>query len=237
MKCSLVSREVIADSIETVGRGQCLDGILAVGGCDKNMPGALIAMARLNIPAIFVYAGTIKPGHYKGEDLTVVSAFEAVGAYNAGNLSEEDLVQVERNACPGAGACGGMYTANTMSSAIEAMGLSLPMTSTMGGGGRGEGGLDRGGGPGPRRRHREGPPAPADPHPGGARERDRGHDGGGRLDERRPPPPGHRPRGRGRPLDRRLRADPEAGAGLLRPQAPPVGTWPRICGPRGASPS
>ncbi len=131
MKCSLVSREVIADSIETVSRGQCHDGVLAVGGCDKNMPGALIALARLDIPAIFVYGGTIKPGHYKGNDLTVVSVFEAVGAHGAGKMSDTDFVQIERCAIPGRGSCGGMYTANTMSSAIEAMGMSLPGSSTM----------------------------------------------------------------------------------------------------------
>jgi len=122
---------VIADSIETVCNAQCVDGVLAVGGCDKNMPGALIAIARMNIPAVFVYGGTIKPGHYKGQDLTVVSAFEAVGQYSAHKLSEADLLEVERRACPGAGACGGMFTANTMSSAIEAMGMSLPYSSTM----------------------------------------------------------------------------------------------------------
>ena len=131
MKYSLVSRDVIADSIETVCNGQSLDGVLAIGGCDKNMPGAMIAMARMNIPAIFVYGGTIKPGHYEGEDLTVVSAFEAVGEYSAGKISEERLLGVERNACPGAGSCGGMYTANTMSSAFEAMGMSLMYSSTM----------------------------------------------------------------------------------------------------------
>ena len=131
MKCSLVSREVIADSIETVCRAQCLDGVLAVGGCDKNMPGALIAMARLNIPALFVYGGTIKPGHYAGHDLTVVSVFEAVGEHGAGTLSDADFLEIERRACPGKGSCGGMFTANTMSSAIEAMGMSLPGSSTM----------------------------------------------------------------------------------------------------------
>lgn len=130
MKYSLVSREVIADAIETVGNGQSLDGMLATGGCDKNMPGAMIALARLNIPAIFVYGGTIKPGHYKNQELTIVSAFEAVGQYSAGKLSAEDLHGVERNACPGAGACGGMYTANTMSSAFEALGMSLMGSST-----------------------------------------------------------------------------------------------------------
>jgi len=131
MKYSLVSREVIADSIETVCNGQSMDGVLAIGGCDKNMPGAMIAIARLNIPAIFVYGGTIKPGKLDGQDLTVVSAFEAVGQHSAGKITEEQLVAVERNACPGAGSCGGMFTANTMSSAFEAMGMSLPYSSTM----------------------------------------------------------------------------------------------------------
>ncbi len=131
MKYSLVSREVIADSIETVCNGQSMDGVIAIGGCDKNMPGAMIAMARLNIPSIFVYGGTIKPGHYEGEDLNIVSAFEAVGEYSAGKISQERLLGVERNACPGAGSCGGMYTANTMSSAFEAMGMSLMYSSTM----------------------------------------------------------------------------------------------------------
>ncbi|HEY9761645.1 MAG TPA: dihydroxy-acid dehydratase [Trichocoleus sp.] len=131
MKYSLVSREVIADSIETVCNGQSLDGVVAIGGCDKNMPGAMIAFARLNIPAIFVYGGTIKPGHYNGKDLTVVSAFEAVGQYSAGRIGDEELMGVERHACPGAGSCGGMFTANTMSSAFEAMGMSLMYSSTM----------------------------------------------------------------------------------------------------------
>ncbi len=131
MKYSLASREVIADSIETVCNAQCVDGVVAVGGCDKNMPGALMAIARMDIPAVFVYGGTIKPGHYKGEALTIVSAFEAVGKYSAHQLSESDLLEVERRACPGAGACGGMFTANTMSSAIEALGMSLPYSSTM----------------------------------------------------------------------------------------------------------
>ena len=131
MKYSLVSREVIADSIETVCQGQSMDGVIALGGCDKNMPGAMIALARMNIPAIFVYGGTTKPGWYNGEDLTIVSAFEAVGQFQANKLPEADLKGVERNACPGAGSCGGMFTANTMSSAFEAMGMSLPYSSTM----------------------------------------------------------------------------------------------------------
>ena len=131
MKFSLISREVIADSIETVCRGQQMDGLLAIGGCDKNMPGAMIAIARLNIPAIFVYGGTIKAGNYHGKDLTIVSAFEAVGEFLAGKIDEKELSEIEKLACPGAGSCGGMYTANTMSSAIEAMGMSLPFSSTM----------------------------------------------------------------------------------------------------------
>lgn len=131
MKYSLISREVIADSIETVCRGQQMDGLLAVGGCDKNMPGAMIAIARLNIPSIFVYGGTIKAGRLDDKDLTVVSAFEAVGEYLAGKIDDARLNAVEKNACPGAGSCGGMYTANTMSSAIEAMGMALPYSSTM----------------------------------------------------------------------------------------------------------
>ena len=131
MKYSLVSREVIADSIETAVQAQSMDGLVAIGGCDKNMPGALMAIGRMNIPSIFVYGGTIKPGHYKGVDLTVVSSFEAVGEYTAGKISKEHMLGVERRACPGAGSCGGMFTANTMSSAIEAMGMSLPYSSTM----------------------------------------------------------------------------------------------------------
>ena len=131
MKCSLVSREVIADSIEAVCRGASMDAVICVGGCDKNMPGALIAMARLDIPSIFVYGGTIKPGHLDGKDLTVVSSFEAVGQFSAGSIDQDQLTDIEKNACPGFGSCGGMYTANTMSSAIEAMGMSLPYSSTM----------------------------------------------------------------------------------------------------------
>ena len=131
MKYSLVSREVIADSIETACNAQCMDGLLAVGGCDKNMPGAMIAIARMNIPAVFVYGGTIKPGHYDGRDLTVVSVFEAVGEHSAHKIGDAELLEVERRACPGAGSCGGMFTANTMSSIFEAMGMSLPYSSTM----------------------------------------------------------------------------------------------------------
>lgn len=125
MKYSLVSREVIADAIETSTNGQLMDGVLVIGACDKNMPGGMMAIARMNVPAIYVYGGTIKPGKWKGQDLTIVSTFEAVGAYTAGKMSREDYDGIERNACPTVGACGGMYTANTMSSSFEALGMSL----------------------------------------------------------------------------------------------------------------
>ncbi len=131
MKYSLVSREVIADAIETSVNGQAMDGALVVGGCDKNMPGGMMAIARMNVPAIYVYAGTIKPGKWKGQDLTIVSAFEAVGAFAAGKMSKEDFDGIEHNACPSVGACGGMYTANTMSSSFEALGMSLLGSSQM----------------------------------------------------------------------------------------------------------
>ncbi|TAK42772.1 MAG: dihydroxy-acid dehydratase [Betaproteobacteria bacterium] len=131
MKYSLVSREVIADAIETSVNGQAMDGALVVGGCDKNMPGGMIALARMNVPGIFVYGGTIKPGRWKGQDLTIVSAFEAVGAYAARKMSAEDFLGIEKNACPTVGACGGQYTANTMSSSFEALGMSLLGSSQM----------------------------------------------------------------------------------------------------------
>src|SRR3982751_1507498 len=131
MKYSLVSREVIADAIETSVNGQCMDGVLVVGGCDKNMPGGMMAMARINVPAIFVYAGTIKPGFWKGQKLTIVSPFEAVGAFSAGKMAREDFEGIEKNACPSVGACGGQYTANTMSSSFEALGMSLLASSQL----------------------------------------------------------------------------------------------------------
>ncbi len=130
MRYSLVSRDVIADSIETVCGAQYYDGLIAVPGCDKNMPGSVIAMGRLNRPSIMIYGGTIAPGHYKGQDLNIVSAFEALGQKMAGQLDEADFKGIVKHACPGAGACGGMYTANTMASAIEALGMSLPYSSS-----------------------------------------------------------------------------------------------------------
>lgn len=131
MKFSLISREVIADCIETCVNGQWMDGVIVIGGCDKNMPGGMIALARTNVPGIYVYGGTIKPGHWKGKDLTIVSSFEAVGEFTAGRMSEEDFEGIEKNACPSSGSCGGMYTANTMSSSFEALGMSLLYSSTM----------------------------------------------------------------------------------------------------------
>ena len=131
MKYSLVSREVIADCIETCVQGQWMDGAVVIGGCDKNMPGGMIALARMNVPGIYVYGGTIRPGHWKGKDLTIVSSFEAVGEFTAGRMSQEDFEGIERNACPSTGSCGGMYTANTMSSSFEALGMSLLYSSTM----------------------------------------------------------------------------------------------------------
>jgi dihydroxy-acid dehydratase len=131
MKYSLVSREVIADCVETCVGGQWMDGVMVIGGCDKNMPGGMMGMLRANVPAIYIYGGTILPGRYKGQDLNIVSVFEAVGQFSAGKMSEEDFCQIERRAIPGSGSCGGMYTANTMSSSFEALGLSLPYASTM----------------------------------------------------------------------------------------------------------
>jgi len=131
MKFSLISREVIADCIETCVNGQWMDGVVVIGGCDKNMPGGMIALARTNVPGIYVYGGTIRPGHWKGKDLTIVSAFEAVGEFTAGRMSAEDFDGIEKNACPSSGSCGGMYTANTMSSSFEALGMSLLYSSTM----------------------------------------------------------------------------------------------------------
>ena len=131
MKYSLVSREVIADCVETCVGGQWMDGVMVIGGCDKNMPGGMMGMLRANVPSIYIYGGTILPGRYKGQDLNIVSVFEAVGQFSAGNMSEEDFQQIERRAIPGSGSCGGMYTANTMSSSFEALGLSLPYASTM----------------------------------------------------------------------------------------------------------
>jgi dihydroxy-acid dehydratase len=131
MKYSLVSREVISDCVETCVGGQWMDGVIVIGGCDKNMPGGMMGMLRANVPSLYIYGGTILPGKYKGQDLNIVSVFEAVGQFTAGNMSEEDFCEIEHRAIPGSGSCGGMYTANTMSSSFEALGMSLPYSSTM----------------------------------------------------------------------------------------------------------
>ena len=234
MKYSLVSREVIADSIETVCGAQSMDGVVAIGGCDKNMPGAMIAIARMNIPAIFVYGGTIKPGHYGGRDLTVVSAFEAVGQHSAGKIDDEELLEVERRACPGKGSCGGMFTANTMSSAFEAMGMSLPYSSTMAAeddekaesaAASAEALVDA---------VRAGLVPAQDPHPEGVRERDRGRHGAGRLDQRGAPPARHRPRGGGAARARRLRDRSGPACRCSATSSPRGGTWPPTCTARAA---
>ena len=229
MKYSLVSREVIADCIETCVQGQWMDGVLVIGGCDKNMPGGMMGMLRANVPAIYVYGGTILPGHCKGQDLNIVSVFEAVGQNAAGNMSDEDLREIEMRAIPGTGSCGGMYTANTMSSAFEALGMSLPYSSTMAN--------------------------PHDEKANSAKEsakvlieaikkdikprdivtrkaienavaRDHGHR---RLDQRGAALPGHRARGRGGVDHRRLRAHPPEDAGAVRPQALAASTWRSTC--------
>ena len=193
MKYSLVSREVIADSIETVCNGQSFDGVLALGGCDKNMPGAMMAIGRLNIPAVFVYGGTIKPGHHAGRDLTVVSAFEAVGEHAAGRITDEELAAIERNACPGAGSCGGMFTANTMSSAIEAMGMSLPYSSTMATEDAEKAESAAESAPRPRRLHRSRSAAARHRDAPGAPERRGRHHSDRGFDERGAAPARHRP--------------------------------------------
>lgn len=131
MKYSLVSREVISDCVETCVQGQWMDGVVVIGGCDKNMPGGMMGLLRANVPGIYVYGGTILPGKLHGQDLNIVSVFEAVGENAAGKISDQELKDVEQHAIPGTGSCGGMYTANTMSAAFEAMGMSLPYSSTM----------------------------------------------------------------------------------------------------------
>jgi dihydroxy-acid dehydratase len=176
MKYSLVSREVIADCIETSVNGQAMDGVLVCGGCDKNMPGGMMAMARMNVPGIFVYAGTIKPGKWKGQDLTIVSAFEAVGAYAAGKMSKDDFVGIEKNACPSVGACGGMFTANTVSSSFEALGMSLLGSSQMASPDA-EKAVSAAASAASGQRHPQADPAAADHHAQIDRERDQPGDG------------------------------------------------------------
>ena len=219
MKYSLVSREVIADAIETAVNGQCMDGVLVVGGCDKNMPGGMMAMARMNVPAIYVYAGTIKPGQWKGQALSIVSPFEAVGAFTAGKMSKEDYDGIERNACPTVGACGGMYTANTMSSSFEALGMSLLGSSQLASpdAEKADSAADSArvlvDAIAANRRPRDIITRDVD------RERDRAGDGHRRLDQRRAALPRDRIGRRSAVDHRRLRAHPPAHAGAVRPEA------------------
>src|SRR5690242_15725888 len=217
MKYSLVSREVIADAIETAVNGQLMDGVLCVGGCDKNMPGAMMAMARINVPGIFVYAGTIKPGFWKGQKLTIVSPFEAVGARAAGRMSKEDFDGIEKNSIPTVGACGGQYTANTMSSSFEALGMSLLNSSRLARPREGGflGGICEGAG---ERDPQEHPPARRH-HEEVDRERGRAGDGDRRLDQRRAALPGDRQRRRREVDPRRLRARAPQSPGAVQPEA------------------
>ena len=225
MKYSLVSREVIADCIETCVGGQWMDGVLVVGGCDKNMPGGMMGICRANVPAIYVYGGTILPGRYQDRDLNIVSVFEAVGQFTAGTMNEKDFGEIERRAIPGSGSCGGMYTANTMSSAFEALGMSLPYSSTMANVHDEIVGAAKDAARVLVEAVQEGPEAARHRHPQEHRERGRGDHGDGRLDQRGPALPRHRACGRGRVDDRRLRAHAPEGAGAVRPQA--VGQAPR----------
>ena len=198
MKYSLVSREVIADCIETCVGGQWMDGVLVVGGCDKNMPGGMMGILRANVPAIYVYGGTILPGRYKGQDLNIVSVFEAVGQFSAGNMSEEDFCQIERRAIPGSGSCGGMYTANTMSSSFEALGMSLPFSIDDGQPARRDLGVGDRSGACARRSGEGRPEAARHRHAQEHRERRGGDHGDRRLDQRGAALPGDRARGRRR---------------------------------------
>ena len=218
MHYSLVSREIIADSVETVFRAEQLDGAVLLAGCDKSLPGMLMAAARLDVASVFLYAGSTLPGRYNGRDVTIIDAFEAVGACLAGRMTREEVTEIEKAICPGEGACGGMYTANTMASAAEALGMSLPGSAAPAGAGRAprplRRALRRGGRPPGRRRHHR----PQDPDQAGLRERHhRGH-GAGRVDQRRPASAGHRQRGEGRPDPRRLQPDRRQGSAPGRRQ-------------------
>ena len=192
MKASLVSREVIADSIETVTFGESMDGLIVVAACDKNMPGALMAMARLNVPSLFVYGGAILPGNYRGTDINIQDMYEAIGAYSQGKLSLEELTAMERVACPGEGACSGMFTANTMSSALEAIGMSVPGAASIPAVDPRNRGCGAPGGGRALQPARKGHKTPRHHDPGGLRERHHRGAGHGRVHQRRAPPARHR---------------------------------------------
>ena len=219
MKASLVSREVIADSIELVARGHLFDAVVALSGCDKTIPGCVMALARLDLPSVMLYGGSIAPGRYRGRDVTIQDVFEAVGAHAAGDMSDEDLAELESVASPGAGACGGQFTANTMAVAFEVLGIS-PMASSMVPAEDGEEGTGRRGrGPPRDPGARAGPAAQPDHHEGGPRElhRERGDDR--RVHQRGAAPARRRQRGGSRADDRRLRPHRLADAVARRPQA------------------
>ena len=219
MKASLVSREVIADSIELMARGYQFDAIVALCACDKTIPGCAMALARLDIPSVLLYGGSIAPGHWHGRDVTILDIFEAIGAHNAGDMSDEELNELEGVASPGAGACGGQFTANTMACAFEALGISAGGSAMVPAEDDDKGTVAEQIGELVMQRPRRGPAAEPDHHPRVARERDRLRLRLGRLDQRRPAPDRARPRGRDRARHRRLRADLPAHAAARRPQA------------------
>ena len=219
MHFSLVSREVIADSVETVMMAERLDGSVLLAGCDKSLPGMLMAAARLDLASVFLYAGSIMPGQVDGHDVTIIDAFEAVGACLAGKISREEVDRIERAICPGEGACGGMYTANTMAAVAEAIGMSLPGSAAPPAVDRRRDGFAHRSGEAVVELLRRGHHRAPDHDPRGVRERDHRGDGARRLDQRRTAPAGHGPRGRGRPDHRRLQPGRRQGAAPRRPQA------------------
>ena len=229
MKASLISREVIADSVELVMHAERFDGLVGIAGCDKSEPAMLMAMARLNLASVYLYGGTILAGTYQDRDITIQDVFEAVGAHNNGTIDDDELLQIERAACPTTGSCAGMYTANTMAAAAEALGMSLPGAASPPAGRlppRGVRARVRAAGGVAARERR---PAPArHPHEGGVRERDRGRDGARRVDERRPAPARDRARGARAARARRLRRDLAPGAA---PGRRPAGGTVRDAGP------
>ena len=219
MKSSLVSREVIADSIELTVRGYQFDAVIALSACDKTIPGCVMALARLDIPSVMLYGGSIAPGRYQGRDVTILDVFEAIGAHNAGTMTDEELAELENVASPGAGACGAQFTANTMACAFEALGISAGGSAMVPAEDDEKANVAERIGELVMQRARRGPAPEPDHHPGVARERDRLHLRVGRLDQRRAPPARGRPRGRRAARDRRLRADLAPDAALRRPEA------------------
>ena len=224
MHFSLVSREVIADSVETVMMAERLDGSVLLAGCDKSLPGMLMAAARLDLASVFLYAGSTMPGQVDGNDVTIIDAFEAVGACLAGKITREEVDRVERAICPGEGACGGMYTANTMASVAEAIGMSLPGSAAPPAVDRRRDGFAHRSGEAVVEHAAPGHHRPPDHDQACLRERHRRRHGAGRLDQRRPPPARHRPRGRGRPDPRRLQPHRRARSRTSATSSPSAGS-------------